>query len=65
MTDTPTTDADLDPAHDLPADPRDPMSDVQAAELRRLADATGTEMSLELTQREAARRIAHLRELAG
>lgn len=54
----------LDPAHDLPEDPREPMTDVQAAQMRDLADRTGEEFDASLTKREAARRIAYLEELA-
>ncbi|SFD93624.1 DUF3072 domain-containing protein [Roseivivax sediminis] len=58
------TEAQLDPAHDLPDDPREPMTDVQAAQLRDLTDRTGEEFDMAMTQREAARRIAQLDELA-
>ncbi len=54
----------LDPAHDLPEDPREPMTDVQAAQLRDLADRTGEAFDTSLTKRQAARRIAYLEELA-
>ncbi|QFT64223.1 Protein of unknown function [Roseivivax halotolerans] len=54
----------LDPGADLPADPREPMTDKQAATLRQLTDETGEEFDMALTKREAARRIAYLEELA-
>lgn len=54
-----------DPAQDLPDDPREPMTDIQAARLRDLSERTGEEFDLDLTEREAARRIAYLEELAG
>ena len=60
MTDT-QKDAN-DPAHDLPDDPREPMTDAQAAEIRRLADATGSDVTLNMTQREAERYLEELRE---
>ncbi|ETW11127.1 hypothetical protein ATO8_18949 [Roseivivax marinus] len=63
MTDT-QKDAN-DPAHDLPDDPREPMTDAQAAEIRRLADATGSDVTLNMTQREAERYLEELRERAG
>lgn len=54
----------LDPAHDLPDDPREPMTEVQMAQLRDLTDKTGEAFDTSLTKREAARRIAYLEELA-
>ncbi|MHA6345540.1 DUF3072 domain-containing protein [Roseivivax sp. CAU 1761] len=53
----------MDPAQDLPEDPREPMTDLQAARLRELAEKTGEEFDSHLTKREAARRIAYLEEL--
>ena len=54
----------IDPASDLPPDPRAPMTDRQAARLRELTEKTGEEFDSALTKRQAARRIAFLEELA-
>lgn len=46
-------------------DPRDeePMTEVQAAELRELCEAKGEAMDASLTQRQASERIAALKAM--
>ena len=56
---------DLDPEDALPDDPREPMTDVQAAQLRDLTEKTGTEYDESLTSGEAEERIADLARRAG
>ncbi|KUF09690.1 DUF3072 domain-containing protein [Pseudoponticoccus marisrubri] len=54
----------IDAAADLPPDPREPMSEVQAARLRELTDKLDEPFDMALTKRQAARRIAALEEMA-
>ncbi|EPX79729.1 DUF3072 domain-containing protein [Salipiger mucosus] len=54
----------LDTAQDVPPDPREPMTDVQAARLRDLSDRTGESYDENLTMQEAERRIADLEDIA-
>ena len=60
MTD-PKTDKALDDPTDMPPDPREPMTDVQAVRLREL----GEDHDDDLTKQEAAERIAQLEGRAG
>ncbi|MCC1493997.1 DUF3072 domain-containing protein [Cognatishimia sp. F0-27] len=54
----------INAAADLPPDPREPMSEVQAVRLRSLSEETGEPFDGALTKRQAARRIAALEEMA-
>lgn len=54
----------IDAAQDLPPDPREPMTDVQAVRLRELSERTGEPFDSELTMRQAQRRIEDLEDIA-
>ena len=53
----------IDAAADLPPDPREPMTERQAVELRELSQQADEPFDAALTKRQAARRITALREM--
>ncbi|CUH75210.1 DUF3072 domain-containing protein [Tropicibacter naphthalenivorans] len=54
----------IDPAADLPPDPRDPMTPEQAERLRALSEPLDEPVPEDLTVREADRRIECLEDFA-
>jgi len=53
--------ARLDPALDVPPEPRQPMTAEQEADLRALSERAGEPFDPDLTQQEADQRIELLR----
>ena len=55
----------VDHPEDLTHDKDGPMTEIQTVELRQLTEEAGEPFDVALTERQAAQRIAHLRDRLG